>query len=212
MGVVLACNFCSEAVFLTRFWWAPVAGALLLGLLADAALFGLYRFRTGVTEHRTRKYFVPLALVAWGAIFMSGGGMTQALFALEAVMLVATGYSLVRNRTFGLRLAAARVGVMSTFVLLGLWGARPEHRDMEELIRTGTYVMRFHLPTDLWLFEELRRRPESVPAIEASFTGSHPELALALHAVVGGPVSSRAKGCHALKDFDQLPPGTCPGQ
>jgi hypothetical protein len=192
-------------------WWAPsVAHWLLLGLLVEAVLFALWRHVAHLTTHWSRRSFTVVAL-ALGIVFLGlGAGVTLSLSVFEVVMLLAMGLSVARNRGLDPRIARVRVGVLVVFFGLGLWNGRPAHRDLSELITTATTVVPLHLSSERWLFEELRRRPDALPALEASF-GQASESRLELHAMLGGQPEARARACKELAPHPRLPPGICPG-
>lgn len=72
--------------------------------------------------------------------------------------------------------------------------ALPSERTLEELLRTALSVMRFE-PVDTWLFEELRRRPDTRSRLNTRLEGNDVSQAPALHARLGFPAEDRAAAC-----------------
>lgn len=208
--LVLACSACGDAVFRTTWWWAPAFGPLLLALLVEGALFAVFARVTGAT---TRGHRLSLGLAAFlipvGSTIVGVGTVVGAWLTC-AVLLAAAIRSVILNRRLGRALLVARVALLALGLVAGVRSALPSERTLEELLRTALYVMRFE-PGDTWLFEELRRRPDTRSRLNTHLEGSDPTQALALHARLGFPAEDRTAACaRAPKPLGRSLETACP--
>lgn len=192
--LVLACSACGDAVFRTTWWWAPAFGPLLLALLVEGALFALFARATGATT-RGRRLAIGLAafLVPVGTTIV-GVGTVVGVWLTCALLLAAAIRSIIVNRQLGRALLVARVALLALGLVAGVRSALPSERQLEELLRTALYVVRFE-PGESWLFDELRRRPDTRSRLNTHLEGTDPSQALALHARLGLPAEDRAAAC-----------------
>lgn len=195
--LVLACSACGDAIFRTTWWWAPAFGPLLLGLLVEGVLFTVVARVKGATPRAHRAYVGVAALVIPVATTIVGVGTVVGVWLMCALLVVAAVRSIILNRSLGRALLFARSALLVLGVISGVHSALPSERELEELLRTALYVVRFD-PGENWLFEELRRRPDTRTRLNARLADDDATQALALHAQLGLPAEDRAAACARL--------------
>ncbi len=185
-AAVLACGACSDALVDTKVWWLALTPLLVLGLLAEGGVFALVTWLRRIDSVSPRAFPAAAAMAVLVLVLFGGGGFLVGLSAVAFILLPAAGWSLFRNYGFAPALTWVRVGLICLGLCAGLWRAWPTHRDTDQLLDVAIVATRFHL-ADGWIIDELRRRPQSVSALNRFAVAGRDDAAVArLREILGG--------------------------
>lgn len=193
--VVLGCGACTDAILESQHWALGALLFVLLGLLAEGALFTVVTFSRRIETVSPRAFPAAVAAALFSLALLSPLGANVGLAAAALVLLPAAALSLTRNHRFSPALTWVRVAVIVAGGLVGLWGAWPAHRSTAQLLRVATALVRLRA-VDGWISQELRSRPDVIPALERELDDDvWDDSALELHAALGGPREYRQAAC-----------------
>ena len=195
-GMILACGGCTDALIETKVWEVGLLPALLLGLLAEGALFAVVTWVRRMESTSPRAVPAAISSGLFVLALFTGAGAVLGATVAALILLGAAGWSLSRNYRFSPPLTWLRVAVLGVAVVVGSWRAWPGHRATGDLLAIALVATPLRA-TDGWLFDELRSRPDSVPGLERLAEGPRKgdEALVQLHFTLNGSHEFRRATC-----------------